>query len=582
MPAQDTGGVVLAARYELRNEIGTGGMGVVWRAHDTLLKRDVAVKEVHLPPDIAGGDEAILQGRVLREARAAARLSHPGAVTVYDVVHHEGRAFIVMELIEAPTLALVVDRDGPLPPDRVAALGLEILEALEKAHAEGIVHRDVKPQNVMVGPDGAKLADFGIASLKGDPKLTATGTLLGSPAFMAPEQAQGDDSGPPADLWGLGATLYYAVEGQPPFERGQPIATLASVVYDEPRRPQRAGPLAAVLMRLMSKPPGDRPSRADLREALETVAGQDRRSWEKNEQQLSEARTSLLRVASADRPSPLRDESSRPAGAAATGAERVWATTGETGWRSEHRPAPRRGVPLWALAVGVFLVALLFGVLLFRPSLAPSDGRSRDPSGEGQDAGGRGAGSAGPGSDRGNRGQNGGGRGGDAAPNQTQEPGTGVATGAGVDVPLDWVTYEDPSSGFRISHPPDWEVTEHSRDGDSLDIEDPATGGTYLRIDWTDSPGASPLAAWEAQADSFAARHDNYQEIQIEPTTFKGFDAAIWEFTYSDDGVDLHAADIGFVTNDYGFALFWQTQAGAWEGSRDLFEAFQASFEPPA
>src|SRR5918992_1109971 len=133
MPAQDTGGVVLAARYELRNEIGTGGMGVVWRAHDTLLKRDVAVKEVHLPPDIAGGDEAILQGRVLREARAAARLSHPAAVTVYDVVHHEGRAYIVMELIDAPTLALVVERDGPLPPERVAALGLEILEALEKA-----------------------------------------------------------------------------------------------------------------------------------------------------------------------------------------------------------------------------------------------------------------------------------------------------------------------------------------------------------------------------------------------------------------------------------------------------------------
>jgi serine/threonine protein kinase len=566
MPAQDTGGVVLADRYDLRSEIGTGGMGVVWRAHDTLLARDVAVKEVHLPPDIAGGDQAIMQGRVLREARAAARLSHPAAVTVYDVVHHEGRAYIVMELIDAPTLALVVERDGPLPPERVAALGLEILGALEKAHAEGIVHRDVKPQNVMLGPAGAKLADFGIASLKGDPKLTATGILLGSPSFMAPEQAQGDDSGPPADLWGLGATLYYAVEGQPPFGRGQPIATLASVVYDEPRSPQRAGPLAAVLMRLMSKAATDRLSAADLRAALERVAGEDRRLGT-SEPELSAVRPS---------PRSLRDESSRPAEAAAIGAERVWATTGEPGWRSEHRPAPRRGLPLWALAAGAFLVALLVGLLLFRPSSAPSERRPPDGSGQRQDAGGRGA-------DRqGNRGQNGGGGGGDASAGETQAPDTGAAAGAGFDVPVDWVTYEDPSSGFSISHPPDWEVIVQSRDADSLDIEDPAAGGTYLRIDWTDSPGPSPLAAWEAQAESFAARHDNYEEIQIEPTTFKGFEAAIWEFTYSDGGVDLHAADIGFVTDDYGFALFWQTQAEAWEDSRDLFQAFQASFQPPA
>jgi hypothetical protein len=550
MPARDTWGVVLADRYELSSEVGAGGMGVVWRGHDKLLRRDVAIKEVHLPAEIAGGDHAVMQARVLREARAAARLSHPAAVTVYDVVRQEGRAYIVMELIHAATLADLVERDGPLPPERVAALGLDILGALEQAHAEGIVHRDVKPQNVMVGPGGPKLADFGIASLKGDPKLTATGMLLGSPSFMAPEQAQGDDSGPPADLWALGATLYYAVEGEPPFARGQAIATLAAVVYDEPRSPQRAGPLAGVLMRLMSKAASDRPSGAELREALERAAGRGPRSSEATER-VQRSRTAPVAVP--------------------PNAERVWAASGEPGWSREHPPARRPGLAPWALAAGAFLLAVLVGVLLWRPPPEPSDLGAGGRSGRGQSAR-QGAGQQ----------QNGGGGGVAASTEQSETADTGSATGPAADVPDDWITYEDPSSGFRISHPPEWEVSVQSRDTDSIDIEAPATGGTYLRIDWTDSPGPSPLAAWQQQAGSFAARHDNYEEIQITPTTFKGLEAAIWEFTYSDGGVNLHAADIGFVTNGYGFALFWQTQADAWDDSTDVFRAFQASFEPPA
>lgn len=557
---------MLADRYELQAEIGTGGMGVVRRAHDRLLQRDVAVKEVHLPAEIARGDEAVVQGRVLREARAAARLSHPGAVTVYDVVQEEGRAYIVMELVDAPTLADVVERQGPLPPARVAALGLEVLGALEKAHAEGIVHRDVKPGNVMIAPGGTKLADFGIASLKGDPKLTATGVLLGSPSFMAPEQAQGDDSGPAADLWALGATLYYAVEGVAPFARGQPIATLAAVVYDEPRQPERAGPLAGILTRLLSKSPADRPSVAEMREALEAIT------------RAAPAEGATTRAAAED--ATQRDQIPVTP-AAPTDSERVWASTGAPAWSPEPADARRRRRAPWALMAGAFLLALLVGVLLFRPAPPAAEPQESERSGRGEESRGPGGGNGSGGGGGGREAGDGGGEGSDAdAPVVTEQGPTAVESSGSV--PADWIIYENPSNGFRVAHPPDWEVIEQSRDGDSIDIRDPATSGTYLRIDWTGSPGPSPLAAWQQQAESFAARHENYEEIQIAPTTFKGFEAAIWEFTYTDGGIDLHAADIGFVMEDYGFALFWQTQADAWEASEDVFRAFQAGFEPPA
>jgi hypothetical protein len=234
-----------------------------------VLGREVAVKEVVFPPALAEGERRPAQARVLREARAAARLNHPGAVTLYDVIQDHGGTFIVMELVEASTLADLVRASGPLPVERVAEIGAQVASALEAAHAAGIVHRDVKPANVMVTADGrTKLADFGIASLQGDPQLTSTGLVIGSPAYMAPEQAKGEESGPPADFWALGATMFYAVEGEPPFDRGTSIATLAAVVNDPPRTPRRAGALTPLITALLSKNPGSRPSGPELRAEL--------------------------------------------------------------------------------------------------------------------------------------------------------------------------------------------------------------------------------------------------------------------------------------------------------------------------
>src|SRR6266545_6769849 len=260
---------LIADRYALAVPIGQGGMGVVWRARDALLGREVAIKEVRLPPTIPDSERSSIRARVLREARAAARLNHPGAVTLYDVINEQGHAFIVMELIHAPTLAQVVATEGPLAPCRVARVGLQVAGALAAAHQAGIIHRDVKPANVMVAGDTARLTDFGIARVQGDPKLTSTGLIVGSPAYMAPEQASGEAAGPPADMWGLGATLYFAVEGRPPFERGGSIATMAAVVNDAPRPPRRAGTLGPIISSLLSKSPEARPTADALRQQLE-------------------------------------------------------------------------------------------------------------------------------------------------------------------------------------------------------------------------------------------------------------------------------------------------------------------------
>ena len=265
----------VANRYELTDELGHGGMGVVWRATDTLLGRQVALKEVDLPRGVEAAGRESLRARVSREARAAARLSHPGVVTVYDIAHDGEQDFIVMELVSAPTLEELVRTGGPLAPQRAARLGLGLLDALEAAHRAGIVHRDLKPKNVMVREDGAtKLADFGIASVQGDPRLTATGLVVGSPAYMAPEQVEAQAVSPATDLWALGATLWFAVEGQPPFGGGE-FQTLSAIVNGQPRRPERLGPLTPVLARLLVKDPASRATPAQLRPLLRQIASSE-------------------------------------------------------------------------------------------------------------------------------------------------------------------------------------------------------------------------------------------------------------------------------------------------------------------
>lgn len=266
-------------RYRLLGPLGRGGMGVVWRAHDETLNREVAVKQVVLPPGLGAADRRTARERALREARAAAVLRHPGIVAVHDVVPGEDGPWIVMELISGRSLDEEIGRHGPLPPQRVAGIGLAVLGALGAAHAQGVLHRDVKPANIMLADGGrVVLTDFGIASLAGDPSLTSTGTLIGSPGFIAPERLRERVPGPESDIWSLGATLYAAVEGRAPFERETPMATLGAVLTESPPPARRAGPLEALLLRMLDKDPVRRlPAEAVDQALRRVVAGEPTR-----------------------------------------------------------------------------------------------------------------------------------------------------------------------------------------------------------------------------------------------------------------------------------------------------------------
>ncbi|MBO2463252.1 protein kinase domain-containing protein [Actinomadura violacea] len=265
---------VLAGRYRRLGRIGQGGMGAVWRAHDTDLDREVAIKELRVPEQVTEQERRVWYARMEREARAAARLRHPGIVTVYDrVMGEDGRPWIVMELIHGPSLAQVLTEQEALPEQRVAAIGLAMLAALSAAHADRIVHRDVKPANVLLEGDRIVLTDFGIAAVEGDATLTRPGTVLGTPAYMSPEQVAGRAVTPASDLWSLGATLYAAVEGRPPFTARTHGALFISIATQDPAPPECGEPLAHVLNGLLRKDPADRLSVAQIRALLTTVTG---------------------------------------------------------------------------------------------------------------------------------------------------------------------------------------------------------------------------------------------------------------------------------------------------------------------
>jgi eukaryotic-like serine/threonine-protein kinase len=247
---------VIGGRYVVLAELGRGGMGVVWRAEDRVMGRYVAVKELHLPSGLGEQERRLFRERLLREARTAGRLNHPGIVTVYDVIADGGVDHIVMELIEARTLADVVAASGPLDERTGVSVTQQLLDALGAAHDSGVVHRDVKPSNVMVGAKGrVKLTDFGIAQAAEDPRLTTTGSLVGSPGYMAPERLEGQPAAPASDLWSLGATMYYAVQGVGPFSRDSTAATISAVLHGEVVTTRTRGPLSAVIGGLLQRDP---------------------------------------------------------------------------------------------------------------------------------------------------------------------------------------------------------------------------------------------------------------------------------------------------------------------------------------
>jgi eukaryotic-like serine/threonine-protein kinase len=552
----------VADRYELGTELGHGGMGVVWRATDTLLAREVAVKEVDLPRGLDAEQRAAMRARVSREARAAARLSHPGVVTVYDIAQDGGRDYIVMELVAAPTLDDMVRTDGPLTPERAASLGLGLLATLEAAHRAGIVHRDLKPKNVMVREDGTtKLADFGIASVQGDPRLTVTGLVIGSPAYMAPEQVEGAAVGPAADLWALGATLWFAVEGEPPFGGGE-FQTLSAIVSGEPRQARRLGPLAPVLDRLLAKDPARRPTPDELRPLLRRVAGDTRAGraarWSAatpaggpraageagglpgaaeagaghgdtppvpSRARPRDGGTAVLRAASPARP---RTQARRWGRRALPPVPPVPAPGAPVLPRRPRRRGPITGIVLAVLIAGLAAVAVAW--------LGPRDGGST------------GAGRSQP-------------------PAEGQRPA----------VPADWRSFEDPEGSYRLAHPPGWSPVDR---GAFTDFVEPG-GSRFFRVQPT-TDGLQPLPAQRALESSFMARHpnDDYQRVRLGPTTFKDLPAAEWEFTFVAGGRPTRGYDITFNAGGRRHAILFEAGADQWPPSQDELRSFLAGYRP--
>jgi serine/threonine protein kinase len=330
----------IAGRYRLIRPLGQGGMGRVWLARDEMLRRDVAIKELVPSAGLSIEHQREMRERSIREARAIARLNHTNVVRIFDVLHAGGEPWIVMEFVPSRSLQQVLAENGPLTPAEAARIGLAVLAALRAAHRAGLLHRDVKPANVLLADDGrVVLTDFGLATAPEDPSMTQTGVVLGSPSYLAPERAVDGVVGPAADLWSLGATLYSAVEGRPPYARPSMLATLAALATEPPTPAARAGAMAPVLEGLLRKDPSRRVGAEEAERLLRQAAAQQPSSS-------ATAAPATVEVLLPQSPEPEPLNPTQPVAAPPTGAE-----------------SRARGGRRLVLVAGVVAVALLAGGL---------------------------------------------------------------------------------------------------------------------------------------------------------------------------------------------------------------------------
>ncbi|MGN9812493.1 protein kinase domain-containing protein [Micromonospora sp. BQ11] len=567
---------LIAGRYRLLDLVGTGGMGRVWLARDEMLHRDVAVKEIVPPTWLAESERAELRLRTLREARTAARLTHPNVVRVYDVVHDGGSPWIVMEYVRSRSVQQILTTEGPLDPRRTARIGLAVLAALRAAHAAGVLHRDVKPHNVLVADDGrVVLTDFGLAAFEsGDGAMTGPGMVLGSPQYVAPERARDGVSDPRTDLWSLGATLYAAVEGQSPYARANTMATLSALATEPPDLMRRAGPLRPVLAGLLQRDPWrrltaaeaeplllaaaadhDRPVGPDLpptgpgaappvaRPAtrVPAPAGHDRRTGRDDttgRDEPTERDAIGYDEPTAPGPPAARDE---PTGAAGTG------------------PARRRRRWLVAgSAAATLLVAAGIGVALARPD----DPRTPSP--------GSGAGSSAPRP---------------AAfacstpppPEATPVPSRPPPPGA-LRLVDNWTWHEDPA-GWRIAAPVAWlRWTE----GSATCFREP--GGPRVLSVEGGPRRADPVAWWRSEERRLTAGDSalrDYRKVDISALDMFG-GAALWECAWTNAAGDRvqTARLLANTSTDRAYTVSWLTREFDWGINREFFLMIRQSFTP--
>ena len=557
-------GRLLAGRYRLSEVIGHGGMGVVWRARDELLSRDVAVKEIVWPANLTEHERQTACHRATREAQMAARLNHPNVVRIYDIVEEDDHPWIVMEFLPYRSLRDIVRDEGPLTPPQAAKVGLGVLAALRAAHAEGVEHRDVKPANVLIGPDDrVVLTDFGIARAADTTTLTTAGILIGSPSYIAPERARGGPSGAPGDLWGLGASLYAAVEGHPPFEREHVLATLTAVVTDDPEPATHAGPLRPVIDGLLRKNPDERLGAAETGQLLRRIAAPAPPAPAASEP----APTAAFPADAATEAASAEPAPAEPAPAEPVPAEPVPAEPDAPGPQNSGPPAPsgsRRSrrpraavlgaAALAVIAAGATALALALTSSPQRQTASPPAGpRSSSPASQHPGSGTPSSGSP--------------------SSSVTASPGTG--SGA---IPAGFYRFTN-STGFSIGVPDGWQI---SHVGHYVYITDPDNGGIFLLIDQSDDPKPNPLADWEQQQANRESSYPDYHLIRLESVNYPQAEkAADWEFTYDKNGVPVHVLNRNVLANaHHAYALYWSTPESDWNAYFRYFQAFAVTFRP--
>jgi tRNA A-37 threonylcarbamoyl transferase component Bud32 len=597
---------LLAGRYRLRAVIGRGGMGAVWRARDELLNRDVAVKEIIWPPYLDQAEQETARRRALREAQMAARLNHPNVVGIYDIVEEDGRPWIVMELIPFRSLHDIVREDGPLSPGQAAEVGLGILAALRAAHDAGVLHRDVKPGNVLLAPGGrVVLTDFGIARADGSPALTTSGVLVGSPSYISPERARGGQAGTAGDLWALGASLYAAVEGRPPFDREGVLASLTAVVTDEPDPSTRTGPLQPVISGLLRKDPGTRLGADEVEQMLRRVADGDGLLVEQPAGAGPEGRAERDQPDTAALPAPVPDaepaaepraggvlapESPGPESPVAPPEPEEQAQPEPQQQAAEpqappepalppppapptppHAPAPgsarpggrRSRVALGALGATAVIAVIAVVIALASPSSPGHRSASAGSPSHAPTAPATRSASPSPSSPSA-----------PASPSP-ERPGGGSGTST---LPAGYYRFTN-STGFSIGVPAGWQI---SHGGQYVYIQDPSDRGVYLLIDQSNTPKPNPLADWEQQAANRQGTYPGYHLIRLQSVRYAQAEkAADWEFTYDRNGQAVRVLNRNVLANaDHAYALYWTTPDSAWNADYHFFQAFAGTFRP--
>ncbi len=558
-------GRLIAGRYRLIERIGRGGMGTVWRAEDEVLSREIAFKRLHVQQHLSEDELATVHERTRREARSAARIAHPNVVVVHDVLDDDGLPCIVMEYVHGTTLGALLKGGGALPPGEAARVGLGMIAALRAAHAAGVLHRDVKPGNVLLGENGrVVLTDFGIAMATGTSTLTKTGEIIGSIDYIAPERMKGHKPGPTADLWALGATLFQSVEGRPPFRRATAMETAYAIAVDPLAPMKQAGPLEPLIEMLLAKDPDERPTAEETERALRVVAseapgattgGTTEAAWAS----AVPGRTTATVAASGptgpttSAGATLTDSASGSGSVSGSGSGFGSGPVSRSGPGSTSAAPPPTGVSgsgsgdgtdrrgrrrralLWSAAAVTLAAAAVAGGLYAVTADNGDDGR-------------KGSATA-------------------TSPTASEPP----------PVPAGFRLVREKALGATFPVPDGWKRVDKAS-AEQVTYTDPSRL-VELTIGTVNPAGANPESHFQNIEANTKLNYSTYRKLRMQRTTFQGKPAAVWEFTFQGQVRAFRAIDFGFgEEGGTEYDIYLSAPEAQWDTRRPVFDTVKAGF----